>query len=283
MRKIYGFLAVFLIAAGGTAWADDITADVLTYDGKAKTVTATGNVVIHANEGAVVTGKKGQYYFENRSAWLDGGVEYQKDQTVMTAEKMYLYEDKTTRGVGGVYIHDEAEKRTMKGDDIMYNPETGFMQPRDEKGIFINGFDAKDYTTHITESNGWQYFWYVPQNIEGLIGLTGGADRFAQKLDSMFTYAPDAKDDLPIFSTGMIGQYAHGNEPSHHVIYLFNAVKQPWKTQEYTAKVMHELYLNTPAGLCGNEDCGQMSAWYVFSAMGFYPVNPIFDVSLLPK
>ena len=126
MRKIYGFLAVFLIAAGGTAWADDITADVLTYDGKAKTVTATGNVVIHANEGAVVTGKKGQYYFENRSAWLDGGVEYQKDQTVMTAEKMYLYEDKTTRGVGGVYIHDEAEKRTMKGDDIMYNPETGF-------------------------------------------------------------------------------------------------------------------------------------------------------------
>ena len=126
MRKIYGFLAVFLIAAGGTAWAVDITADVLTYDGKAKTVTATGNVVIHANEGAVVTGKKGQYYFENRSAWLDGGVEYQKDQTVMTAEKMYLYEDKTTRGVGGVYIHDEAEKRTMKGDDIMYNPETGF-------------------------------------------------------------------------------------------------------------------------------------------------------------
>ena len=91
MRKIYGFLAVFLIAAGGTAWADEITADVLTYDGKAKTVTATGNVVIHANEGAVVTGKKGQYYFENRSAWLDGGVEYQKDQTVMTAEKMYLY------------------------------------------------------------------------------------------------------------------------------------------------------------------------------------------------
>ena len=86
MRKIYGFLAVFLIAAGGTAWADDITADVLTYDGKAKTVTATGNVVIHANEGAVVTGKKGQYYFENRSAWLDGGVEYQKDQTVMTAD-----------------------------------------------------------------------------------------------------------------------------------------------------------------------------------------------------
>lgn len=91
----------------------------------------------------------------------------------------------------------------------------------------------------------------------------------------MFTFHPSADDELPLFSTGMIGQYAHGNEPSHHVIYLYNAVDQPWKTQEYVAKVMNELYLNSPAGLCGNEDCGQMSAWYVFSAMGFYPVNPI--------
>ena len=73
----------------------------------------------------------------------------------------------------------------------------------------------------------------------------------------------------------MIGQYAHGNEPSHHVVYLYNKVGKPWKTQEYAAKVMHELYLNTPAGLCGNEDCGQMSAWFVFSAMGFYPVDPV--------
>lgn len=91
----------------------------------------------------------------------------------------------------------------------------------------------------------------------------------------MFAYAPDADDNLPIFSTGMIGQYAHGNEPSHHVVYLYNKVGKPWKTQEYAAKVMHELYLNTPAGLCGNEDCGQMSAWFVFSAMGFYPVDPV--------
>ena len=115
----------------------------------------------------------------------------------------------------------------------------------------------------------------VQHDIDGLIGLTGGKERFAQKLDSMFTFHPSADDELPLFSTGMIGQYAHGNEPSHHVIYLYNAVDQPWKTQEYVAKVMNELYLNSPAGLCGNEDCGQMSAWYVFSAMGFYPVNPI--------
>lgn len=157
----------------------------------------------------------------------------------------------------------------------LYNPETSFMQPRDDKGNWIKGFDAKDYTTHITESNGWQYFWYVPQDIDGLIALTGGRERFAQKLDSMFTYHPHEGDELPIFSTGMIGQYAHGNEPSHHVIYLYNKVGQPWKTQQYLSQVMNELYLNTPAGLCGNEDCGQMSAWYVMSAMGFYPIDPV--------
>ena len=139
----------------------------------------------------------------------------------------------------------------------------------------IDGFSPDDYTPHICESNGWQYFWSVQQDIDGLIALIGGKERFAQKLDSMFTYRPADDEELPIFSTGMIGQYAHGNEPSHHVIYLFNKVGQPWKTQKYASEVMRELYKNTPAGLCGNEDCGQMSAWYVFSAMGFYPVNPV--------
>jgi predicted alpha-1,2-mannosidase len=157
----------------------------------------------------------------------------------------------------------------------VFNPATGFMQPRDDKGNFLPGFDPDDYTGHITESNGWQYFWSVQHDIDGLVELTGGKERFAQKLDSMFTYVPAGQSELPIFSTGMIGQYVHGNEPSHHVIYLFNAVDQPWKTQEYVANVMNELYRNTPAGLCGNEDCGQMSAWYVFNAMGFYPVNPV--------
>ena len=117
--------------------------------------------------------------------------------------------------------------------------------------------------------------FFAPQDLDGLIGLLGSKERFTEKLDSMFTYAPDAKEDLPIFSTGMIGQYAHGNEPSHHVIYLYNKVGQPWKTQKYVAQVLHDLYLNAPDGICGNEDCGQMSAWFVFSAMGFYPVDPV--------
>lgn len=171
-------------------------------------------------------------------------------------------------------VADEFYKRSQNYKNI-YNPATTFMQPRDDKGNFVKGFNPDDYTHYITESNGWQYFWSVQHDIDGLIALTGGKEPFTQKLDSMFTYDPTDQSELPIFSTGMIGQYAHGNEPSHHVIYLYNAVNQPWKTQEYVAKVMHELYLNTPAGLCGNEDCGQMSAWYIFSAMGFYPVNPI--------
>ena len=190
----------------------------------------------------------------------------------------YAYDDyciaKMAEKMGKKEIADEFYKRSLNYKNL-YNPATSFMQPKDDKGNFIKNFSPDEYTPHICESNGWQYFWSVQQDIDGLIALTGGKERFAQKLDSMFTYHPSADDELPIFSTGMIGQYAHGNEPSHHGIYLYNAVEQPWKTQQYAAKVMHELYQNSPAGLCGNEDCGQMSAWYVFSAMGFYPVDPV--------
>ena len=171
-------------------------------------------------------------------------------------------------------LADEFYKRSQNYRNV-FNPASSFMQPIDDKGVFQPNFSPDDYTAHICESNGWQYFWSVQQDIKGLIALTGGKDRFTEKLDSMFTYIPAGNADLPLFSTGMIGQYAHGNEPSHHVIYLYNKVRQPWKTQKYAAQVMHDLYFNAPAGLCGNEDCGQMSAWYVFSAMGFYPVNPV--------
>lgn len=149
------------------------------------------------------------------------------------------------------------------------------MQPRDSKGTFISDFKPEEYTPHITESNGWQYLWSVQHDINGLVELIGGKKRFEEKLDSMFTLVPEGNEELPIFSTGMIGQYAHGNEPSHHVAYLYNYTDSPWKTQKYVSEIMHELYKNTPDGLCGNEDCGQMSAWYVMSAMGFYPVNPV--------
>ena len=190
----------------------------------------------------------------------------------------YAYDDyciaRMAEKMGKADIAQEFYKRSENYRNV-FNPATTFMQPRDEKGNFAKDFKAETYTEDICESNGWQYFWSVQHNIDDLIRLVGGEERFAQRLDSMFTYTPATDEELPIFSTGMIGQYAHGNEPSHHVIYLFNKVKQPWKTQQYAAKVMHELYTNEPGGLCGNEDCGQMSAWYVFSAMGFYPVDPI--------
>ena len=176
--------------------------------------------------------------------------------------------------MGKKEIADEFYKRAQNYRNV-YNPATSFMQPRDEKGNFAANFSPDDYTDDICESNGWLYFWSVPQDLDGLVGLVGSKERFAEKLDSMFTYVPKSTEDLPIFSTGMIGQYAHGNEPSHHVIYLYNKVGQPWKTQKYVAEVLHNLYQNAPDGICGNEDCGQMSAWFVFSSMGFYPVDPI--------
>lgn len=204
---------------------------------------------------------------------LEGQEEWSLSKTLE-----YAYDDyciaRLAEQLGDKQTADEFYKRSQNYRNV-YNPQTSFMQPRDSKGNFIQGFSPDDYTAHICESNGWHYFWSVQQDIEGLIALVGGKERFTQKLDSVFTYNPSAGSELPIFSTGMIGQYAHGNEPSHHVIYLYNAVGQPWKTQQYASQVMHELYKNDPAGLCGNEDCGQTSAWYVFSAMGFYPVDPI--------
>lgn len=204
--------------------------------------------------------------------------EYNAENWSLSKTLEYAFDDyciaEMAQKMGKTQLANEFYKRSQNYKNV-FNPATGFMQPIDDKGVFVQNFSPDDYTAHICESNGWQYFWSVQQDIKGLITLAGGKDRFTEKLDSMFTYIPAGNVDLPLFSTGMIGQYAHGNEPSHHVIYLYNKVRQPWKTQKYAAQVMHDLYFNAPAGLCGNEDCGQMSAWYVFSAMGFYPVNPV--------
>ncbi len=174
-------------------------------------------------------------------------------------------------------LADEFYARSQNYRNVYY-PASGFMQPRDSDGRFVEPFDAAEYTEHICESNAWQYLWSVQHDIDGLMGLMGGKEAFASKLDSMMTYNPSPDDKLPIFSTGMIGQYAHGNEPSHHVIYLHNLIGRRDLTQKYVAQVVDQLYNTSPAGLCGNEDCGQMSAWFVMSAMGFYPVNPVSGI-----
>nr|WP_315254021.1 GH92 family glycosyl hydrolase [uncultured Flavobacterium sp.] len=156
----------------------------------------------------------------------------------------------------------------------LYDSKSTFMRPKLKNGEFIKEFIPKEYTAYFCESNAWQYFWSVPQNIEGLIKVVGGNLAFEKKLDTMFTLNPLPEDKLPIFSTGMIGQYAHGNEPSHHVAYLYNYINEPWKTEKLVREILESQYKNTPNGHCGNEDCGQMSSWYILSSLGFYPVNP---------
>ena len=172
------------------------------------------------------------------------------------------------------YKHFIARSRNFEN---LYNSRTHFFQPKDDKGEWIEPFDPLKYGANggypFTEGNAWQYYWYVPHDVERLIELTGGAAAFEKKLDDFFsiTAASGEKNDN---ISGMIGQYAHGNEPSHHVAYLYNYVGKPRKTQEMVHRIMTQLYDNTSAGYSGNDDCGEMSAWYVLSAMGFYPVNP---------
>ncbi|MBR3878198.1 MAG: GH92 family glycosyl hydrolase [Bacteroidaceae bacterium] len=205
---------------------------------------------------------------------------YNNDNWALSRTLEYAYDDhciaRMAEDMGNDSIAEVFYSRARNWRNV-YNPGTTFMQPRNSNGGFQPGFNPDEYTQHICESNAWHYMWSVQHEIDSLISLIG-KERFALKLDSMFTYTPAQNAELPIFSTGMIGQYAHGNEPSHHVIYLFNRIGEQQKTQHYARKVMRELYRNTPDGLCGNEDCGQMSAWYVFSAMGFYPVDPVGGV-----
>lgn len=156
----------------------------------------------------------------------------------------------------------------------VFDSSTGFMRGKNSRGEWISPFNPLNYTKEFTESNGWHYLWFVPHNIQNLIELIGGPEKFTTKLDSFFTIEPRDREELPIFSTGMIGQYVHGNEPSHHVAYLYNYAGKPWKTQERVREIMTTKYKNSPDGLAGNEDCGQLASWFVFSALGFYPVNP---------
>jgi len=154
---------------------------------------------------------------------------------------------------------------------------TGFARPKNSEGKWLEPFDPKFVgqgdDRHYTEANAWQYTLFVPHDVKGMIQLTGGRKNFVAKLDTLFTTSSEIKSTVADI-TGLIGQYAHGNEPGHHTVYLYNYAGAPWRTQYMARNVMDSLYHSGPAGLCGNEDMGQMSAWYVLSAMGFYPVAP---------
>ena len=155
----------------------------------------------------------------------------------------------------------------------VFDPETKFMRAK-WNGGWVSPFDPTEVNNNYTEANSWQYSFYVPQDISTMIEMYGGREKFSNKLDSLFfgNYKLSGREQADI--TGLIGQYAHGNEPSHHIAYLYDYAGKPWKTQELIHEIQNEMYTAKPDGLCGNEDCGQMSAWYVMSAMGFYQVCP---------
>lgn len=162
-----------------------------------------------------------------------------------------------------------------------FDPKTGFMRGKKQNGTWVEPFNPTD-SNHkggeYTEGNAWQWVWFVPHDLPGLTDLFGGRDGFAEKLNETFTTTSvqtgPLTDQIDRNISGLIGQYAHGNEPSHHIAYLFNWAEQPWRTDELVYKIMTEFYPASPAGLIGNEDCGQMSAWFVLSAMGIYQVTP---------
>jgi predicted alpha-1,2-mannosidase len=195
----------------------------------------------------------------------------------------YAYDDwaiaQMAKAMGKHDVYGSFEKRAGYWRNV-WDPKTGFMRARLSNGQFREPFDptSAGYGDDYTEANAWQYSWYVPQDVAGLITAMGGDAAFVHKLDELF----DAKVDPSIFKnvediTGLIGWYAHGNEPSHHIAYLYDYAGAPWKTQERLKQIMDNEYGPGPAGLIGNDDLGQMSAWYIFTALGFYPVTPASD------
>jgi len=158
----------------------------------------------------------------------------------------------------------------------LLDPETGFMRPRRNQR-WLDPFDPRRVDNNFTEANSWQYSFFVPHDVDGLIDSLGGDDRFVERLDDLFTADSATTGRTQADITGLIGQYAHGNEPSHHMAWLYHYAGRPDRSAERVAEILETLYAATPEGLSGNEDCGQMSSWYVFGAMGLYPVCPCTD------
>lgn len=176
------------------------------------------------------------------------------------------------RAMGKNDIYKTYIKRSQNYLNV-FDGSTGFFRGKRLDGNWDASFNPYEIGRNYTEANAWQYRFFVPHDINGLVSLLGGKDHFINALDSLFTTKSPLVGDL-VDVSGLIGQYAHGNEPSHHMAYLYNYVGRPWKTQEMARRLLKEMYHPTPDGICGNEDCGQMSAWYIFSSLGLYPVCP---------
>lgn len=178
----------------------------------------------------------------------------------------------------GDYKNQEKYAKFAQAYELYFDPSTRFMRGLDSKGKWRTPFNPRasnHRNDDYCEGTAWQWTWFVPHDVEGLVGLMGGEDAFVGKLDSLFTASSQMEGEVVSADiTGLIGQYAQGNEPSHHVIHMYNYVNRPWQTQELLDRVFKEQYRNDPDGLSGNEDCGQMSAWYILNSMGFYQVCP---------
>lgn len=223
--------------------------------------------------------------YEGIGAYMKYGyvpIDLEKEAASKTLE--YAFDDWCIAQVAKVRRDNKQYQDFIKRSgnyQYIYDAKSGFMRVKDSKGQFTTlnpsgEFDPvyAHYGHDYTEGNAWQYTWFVPHAVPDLIELMGGSKAFIQKLDQLFSISTDKNENSPHDISGLIGQYAHGNEPSHHVAYLYNYAGVPWKTQERVHQILTTLYDTGPNGLCGNEDCGQMSAWYLFSALGFYPVNP---------
>jgi predicted alpha-1,2-mannosidase len=201
-------------------------------------------------------------------------VENESESVSKTLE--YAYDDWTiaqmAKSIGKEVEYKTFLERAQYYKNV-FDPSTQFMRGR-FRNTWFAPFDPYEVNFNYTEANSWQYSFYVPQDISGFIKLLGGKDKLESQLDKLFLAANKISGSHQVDITGLIGQYAHGNEPSHHMSYLYNFVNKPFKTQEKIRQILTELYTNTPDGISGNEDCGQMSAWYIFSSLGFYPVTP---------
>jgi predicted alpha-1,2-mannosidase len=240
---------------------------------------------------AMVKGIKGFDYEKafaacKHSAMLDNfGLNYYKAKGFISAEEEgesvsrtleYAYDDWCIAQMARIlkkesdYLYFSSRAQNWKN---VFDASTGFMRPR-KNGGWLFPFEPREVNNCFTEGNSWQYSFFVPQDVHGLIERMGGPDKFEKKLDELFTTSSKTTGrDQPDIS-GLIGQYAHGNEPSHHMAYLYNYIGKPFKTQQRVRQILLDFYKAAPDGLIGNEDCGQMSAWYVLSALGMYPVCP---------
>ncbi|MBP9506635.1 MAG: GH92 family glycosyl hydrolase [Bacteroides sp.] len=210
-----------------------------------------------------------------------GYVPCDKDNEAVAKALEYAYNDWCISiladSLGDVQNRDKYAK-FAEGYKTYFDPSTRFMRGLDSKGEWRTPFSPRASTHRnddYCEGTAWQWTWFVPHQVDGLVALMGGREGFISKLDSLFTADSTLEGEATSADiSGLIGQYAHGNEPSHHITHLYNYVDQPWKTQQLVDSVLQTLYFNDPDGISGNEDCGQMSAWYILNSMGFYQVAP---------